>query len=168
MSHNPTYVSVDEVKKHVGILSSTQITPTVDPVTGIASPGFPNLTIDEVEILRVIEMRCDYIDSIIGVKVSVPIVAPVPGIIKFICLYLVVVDLFKDTAGDPADARENARGAEKQLKDIASGKLDIDGLAVKNDKITVVQPFESATRGSYDDNYNHGAGVAAHPGLYDR
>lgn len=168
MARNPLYVSVYEVEKHLGTLSSTQIVPTVDPITGVATPVFPNLTIDKDEILRVIKARCDYIDSLIGKKVVTPISAPVPGIINYICLYLVTIDLFKDVTGDPADARENAHRAEKQLVDIQTGKLIIDGLSVINDKLTVVQPFESEARGSYNADYNGGSGLAAHMGLYDR
>jgi hypothetical protein len=166
MSHNPAYATVSDIKSAVGIRELTETIPIVNPVSGLPSPAYPGLTTDEAKIESKIEQKSNYIDSMIGDRVTVPITGTVPGKINEITIRLVVPEIYQDEPGIPVDSETKRNEAESDLKKIAMGELHVSGLNYKRNKVTVVQAMEAEGRGQYDESYNNNAGVAVHMGLY--
>lgn len=166
MAHNPLYCTYQQIKSEVGTKELGETSPTTD-VYGVASPAFPTLTIDQVEIETKIDRMCDLIDSYIGETYTVPITGTVPGLIVEICLPLTIAKIYKDENSIPEGVETARLEAIQMLKDIQNGELKVHGLAAASSGVTVIQPYEAEEQGQYDDEFNKGAGKAFHMGQYD-
>ena len=149
MSHDPLYITVEEIKTAVGIKMLNETIPMTDPASGIASPAFPGLAADTEKIGDIIESVCDEIDSYLGSVATVPITGTIPGTIKKIAEILTIGYIYQDESGIPASESNDKAKAYSDLEKIQNGEMYCNGLSYLHNGVTVVNGLSTDSRGTY-------------------
>ena len=97
-------------------------------------------TIDTDKIEREIERQSNFIDAMIGGFYTVPISAPVNGVIFEWCTILVICKLFHVQNDIPDEYSKQCDMIKEWLTEISQGEKDVPGLTKKSGKAFTVEP----------------------------